>query len=169
MLERLTLAKSCSLIFVSTTCVVISRPMKIVTFPRENDVSSKWSVGKTEIVEDFACEVPTPWNYSNISHFSFFVFSIFEFFQYFLFFFSFFLHYLFSRPSRPQNGKNRRKVPTVKMIVSSGWLGMARWRVTPLSCFSFLFFNFTIFVFSLKNVVFYFFVFLSNMFHHWPL
>ena len=41
MLDRLTLAKLFSFIFVGKMCVFVSRPMKIVTFLRKNDYPPK--------------------------------------------------------------------------------------------------------------------------------
>ena len=41
LLDGLTLANFCSLIFVGKMCVFVSRPMKIVTFPRKNEHTPK--------------------------------------------------------------------------------------------------------------------------------
>ena len=102
-----------------------------------------------------------PFSFSTIfSIFQIFNFSVIHFFAFFSFFLFLFFSF-FSRPSRRQNRKNRREGRIVKMtfffceelIFEPRWtgerggregvsFGKAHLRVTPLSCFSFLFFCF---------------------------
>ena len=131
MLKGLTLAKNCSSIFVCKMCVSVPRPMKIVTFPRNNGDLPNWLLiffriethseqKSMEIVKDFVeksfNDNSKPWKSSRILRVNpnFFIFSLFNrfFFFHFFAFFNFFMCLLVEILSRisSENGASTQKM-----------------------------------------------------------